>query len=41
MALKPTWNSRPGKMFWHEEELRHQLQNRGNTTLQVVDLEWK
>lgn len=30
-----------GQMFWHEEELRHQLQNTGDTTLQVVDLEWK
>ena len=30
-----------GNMFWHEEEVRHHLENVGETTLQVVDVEWK
>lgn len=30
-----------GQMFWHEDRVRHQLENVGDTTLQVVDIEWK
>lgn len=30
-----------GQMFWHAEEIRHNVANIGATPLQVVDIEWK